>query len=369
MAYVLANHLVELGHFVHVVCVDKELDAEYEENGVLITRIHCDPRWGLKMFEEREQFVLPKLLSDHETHQYDIVHDVGGFLYFTVLKQFTILTGVPLISHLLILMKPFLEAIKFDAYTTRMFDDLQMLQCRFSANIIVTSLNDMYIIRHNKDLRKRDIHLIYNAIDIPQVDEASIKKWKATLPQDEMLFMIGARVNDKNKGVPCAVQFIDHLNAQGIRSKQVVTDPSEPANVSFGSENVIYLGRLDEKDYYSLMAAIDVSICAAKYEAFGLVAIESAYFNKPVIATCTGIYTEVVESVIDGLLVDQYDLVTASPRLVQFVKDIIARPKNNDAFGNTPEAFTREFWTAQILERYYSILSQKTGVKWQTLSS
>jgi glycosyltransferase involved in cell wall biosynthesis len=358
MAYVLANQLVALGNTVHVFCIDDEKDSEEEDNGVRVTRINCGNKtWGVSMFEKREQVFLPRLLASHSNYQYDLLHDVGGFLYFTVLKQFRLLTQVPLISHLLILMKPFMQAIHFDAAATRMFHDLQMLQCKFSDGVIATSRNDMEIILQDKDLRNKQIDLIYNAIEIPPVDEASIGKWKSTLPQEELIFLMGARVNDKNKGVPCAVQFIELLNARGIKSKLVITDPSNPATVPFSSDNVIFLGRLADPDYYSLMAAADASICASKYEAFGLVAIESAFFNKPVIATRTGIHTEVIGTMIDGLLIDQEELTSGSERLINYAVDISAGNKTNNGLPRKiPEIFSREHWIGRILEKYRSVL-------------
>lgn len=358
MSYILANRLAALGHTVHVCCIDDEKDSEEEENGVLISRINCGNKaWGVTMFEKREQIFLPRLLSNHAIHKYDLLHDVGGFLYFTVLKQFSLLTQVPIISHLLILMKPFMEAINFDASTTKMFHDLQILQCKFSTGIIVTSRNDMDIIMQEKDLRDKKIDLIYNAIEIPAVDEASIEKWTEKLPRNELIFLMGARVNDKNKGVPCAVQFIDHLNEQGIKSKLVITDPSNPETVPFTSDNVIFLGRLADDEYYALMAAADVTICASKYEAFGLVAIESAYFNKPIIATRTGIHTEVIDSMIDGILIEQDELTNGSERLMNYVTEINSRNRTENGLPNkTPTIFTRDYWIDRILEKYSAIL-------------
>lgn len=66
---------------------------------------------------------------------------------------------------------------------------------------------------------------------------------------------------------------------------------------------VRFLGAVAEAEKTALLAATDIVVSPARYESFGLVAVEAMMFGKPVISTTAGGIPEVVEDGATGLLV------------------------------------------------------------------
>ncbi|WP_291298018.1 glycosyltransferase family 4 protein [Elioraea sp.] len=69
------------------------------------------------------------------------------------------------------------------------------------------------------------------------------------------------------------------------------------------ASRVRFLGAVGEAEKTALLAASDIVVLPARYESFGLVAVEAMMFGKPVISTQAGGIPEVVENGVTGLLV------------------------------------------------------------------
>jgi hypothetical protein len=85
------------------------------------------------------------------------------------------------------------------------------------------------------------------------------------------------------------------------------TDPEPGFRARHGdaawASRVRFLGGVAESDKLALLAAADIVVLPARYESFGLVAVEAMMFGKPVVSTWAGGIPEVVEDGVTGLLV------------------------------------------------------------------
>lgn len=101
------------------------------------------------------------------------------------------------------------------------------------------------------------------------------------------------------------------------------TDPEPAFRARFRdapwAARVRFLGAVAEAEKAALLAAADIVVSPARYESFGLVAVEAMMFGKPVISTTAGGIPEVVEDGATGLLVPPGEpeaLATAMRRLI-----------------------------------------------------
>jgi glycosyltransferase involved in cell wall biosynthesis len=124
---------------------------------------------------------------------------------------------------------------------------------------------------------------------------------------------------------------------------------------SLGIENRVHLlGNIDNPA--ALYRAADVLVMPSRMEAFGLVAIEAAYFSLPVVATAVGGVGEVVQDGATGLLVPTEDLEALARAILSLKNDLMLKC----SLGNAAHARALSEFSARIMaekfERAYAAL-------------
>ncbi len=108
---------------------------------------------------------------------------------------------------------------------------------------------------------------------------------------------------------------------------------------------VRFHGGVDEDRKLALLAASDIVVLPARYESFGLVAVEAMRFGKPVISTRAGGIPEVVEDGRTGLLVPPGDPAGLADALGRLAGDAGLR----DAMGKAGRARFLERFTDEAM--------------------
>src|SRR5262249_49776175 len=90
-AQTVARSLVERGYSVDVVCADSTAGGVETDHGVRIIRTQvAKTAVGISAasLKERRDRILPVLRNLHGVERYDLIHDIGGFLYSEAFSSF-----------------------------------------------------------------------------------------------------------------------------------------------------------------------------------------------------------------------------------------------------------------------------------------
>ena len=320
-AWQLARQLQKLGNTITLVTIDPQADGIEERDGVQLLRVFCrDYGWSRQTHAERMRRLLPLLREQHAQRRFGLVHDVGGFLYFEVFRQFILETRIPGITHLLLLMGPYLAEAQIPRWGVEYFHSLQELQCGVSEYVITTSRAESALYRGLFRPPRPDDLMIPNGIENQELDEARCKTWRKRLRRDSsLLLFVGGRVTDHVKGVQRAIELCRALNARGMPARLVATD-LRPTRWNQDHEELTYLGRLEDRDLAAVLSCVDVVLCPSHYEAFGLLAVEALSLGVPVVASETGGHLDVVHGDTLGTVIDDDHWTDPDDRLLSFLK-------------------------------------------------
>jgi glycosyltransferase involved in cell wall biosynthesis len=110
---------------------------------------------------------------------------------------------------------------------------------------------------------------------------------------------------------------------------------------------VFLLGKQDQ--VYEKLSLADLFLLPSDHESFGLAALEAMACEVPVIASNVGGLPEVIESGVDGYLVEPRDVGTFAHVAIE----ILSRPDRGRQLGQRARASARrKFCTEDIIPRY-----------------
>jgi glycosyltransferase involved in cell wall biosynthesis len=359
LARTVASGLARRGHRVDVVCIDAGSDEIEFDGDVRIHRLMVkDNSWSTAAFRERKERVLPYLELLHRENHYHLLHDVGGFLYGEVFHSFVLRSGIPAISHLLLLMRPYLVQAGVPGHFIELFHDLQKLQCGASHTVITTSKaeEDLYLKWFQPVFNNH--FMVHNAVEIEKPDTGEVAKWRSVLsPDGAVIFFVGGRLNDRVKGGARAASLCDAFKRRGLKVRLVGTNlESTNGQMESWQADTRTLGRLDNADYTAVLSASDFALCPSYYEAFGLLAVEAGVVGTPVLASRTGGHLDTVGNIVKGFLLGDDDWNEPSAELEDFVRAQSTNWQPEKGMP-IPETLTQDF----VVDRLESIYAETQG--------
>jgi glycosyltransferase involved in cell wall biosynthesis len=325
------------------------MDGTEFDGAVHVLRVRVrDHGWSGRTFSERHAALMSLLLRLHEAAPYDVVHDVGGFLYGEVFRDFVLHTGVPGITHLLLLMEPYLTAAGIDRSHVAVFHDLQTIQCGVSSAVVTTSAAESQLYRRLFAACPAPEIMIPNAVPELRPNAERMIAWRETLSGDgAILLFFGGRSGDTVKGGDRASRLVDALKRHDINARLISTNLRISSGEPGWGGDSVQCGRLSEADLVDLLAAVDVVVCPCRYEAFGLLTLEAGAIGTPVLASRTGGHLETVGTIIDGLLLDSSEWASPSPAILDFIS-ARARAKSTKGSCLLPTRFTAAAFAEQV---------------------
>ena len=209
-------------------------------------------------------------------------------------------------------------------------------------------------------LSEDNIKIIYNGInwedweDIPDA-----KKFRDSYPEISGRFVIFAGRLATNKGIP------DLIKAVSMNKSTEVDLVVMGADMGLGKDldklassmgvKMHRLGHVDDEIYRSALSAAEILVLPSEYEAFGIVLLEAAAAQTPVVATRVGGIPEAMSEDKNGLIVDYNNPKKLSEAIFTILE--------NDSLKVEMGAFGREFskdfsWLniVDLIEKEYNLL-------------
>ena len=209
-------------------------------------------------------------------------------------------------------------------------------------------------------LNDDNIKIIYNGIywkDWAKLPDKT--KFREKFPEVSDKFIIFAGRLATNKGIP---DLIEAVSIEGSQRFDLVV---MGADMGLGNEldklavskniKMHRIGHVDDEIYRSALSAAEVLVLPSEYEAFGIVLLEAAAAQTPVVAARVGGVPEAMSEENNGLLVDYNDPENLSKAIFTILEDDNLS-KEMATFGRS---FAKGFsWSniVNMLEKEYNLL-------------
>ena len=230
-----------------------------------------------------------------------------------------------------------------------------------SANLITcVSKHEKEMLIKEIGLKDDNIKIIYNGIywkdweDLP--DKAKFRE-KYSEVSDKFIIFAGRLAT--NKGIP---DLIESIAIEGSQRFDLVV---MGADMGLGDEldklaiskniKMHRIGHVDDEMYRSALSAAEVLVLPSEYEAFGIVLLEAAAAQTPVVAARVGGVPEAMSEENNGLLVDYNNPEALSKAIFTILEDDNLS-REMATFGRN---FAKDFsWSniINMLEKEYDLL-------------
>lgn len=151
-------------------------------------------------------------------------------------------------------------------------------------------------------LDKNKMIMIYNGVE-DKINKSNLKlNWN-----DNKINLLFVGRLDRQKGLDLFLDVYDKMKLENIHLYVIGTSVLDD-NLPQNTDNITYLGWVDNKDIDAYYQACDAVIMPSRWEGFGLVAIEAMRNSKPVIVSNRGALPELIKNNKNGYIFDMNDL-------------------------------------------------------------
>ena len=210
-------------------------------------------------------------------------------------------------------------------------------------------------------LSEDNIKIIYNGIDWSDWEKVPDKMtFRDSYPQVSERFVIFAGRLATNKGIPDLIEAMSICESVDVDLVVMGADMGlgkdlDKVAISLGVK-MHRLGHVNDEIYRSALSAAEILVLPSEYEAFGIVLLEAAAAQTPVVATRVGGIPEAMSEGKNGLIVDYNDPKALSAAIFSILED--------DSLKREMGAFGREFskgfsWSSivnQLESKYLELL-------------
>ena len=247
--------------------------------------------------------------------------------------------------------------------TLRDFYDSKIGKSTMESADLITCVSN-----HEKEMLVKEIGLsddnikiIYNGINwVDWEDLPDKKKFRDSYPEISERFVIFAGRLATNKGIP------DLIEAMYIEKSQEFDLVVMGADMGLGKDldkiasskgvKMHRLGHVNDEIYRSALSAAEILVLPSEYEAFGIVLLEAAAAQTPVVATRVGGIPEAMSEGKNGLIVDYNDPEALSGAMFTILEDNSLK----NEMGKFGREFSKKFsWSSivnQLESEYFGLL-------------
>lgn len=304
-----------------------------------------------------------KLMELAEEHKFDVVHDVQGLGYGSLLIRAKGYPVVANIHHPLQLdrqnrirqsqsLSDMLRWARFYPFV------MQELVARRLDRIITGSESSAEKVAHSFDLSPERVAVIYDGVDTEAFRPLEMQR------ESNHLLYVG-NSDDENKGARYLVQAMALLKDRRDVHLTVVDRPIAHVVPSVARElgiedRVTVTGRLEKDELIQLYNRAQVFVSPSLYEGFGLPAAEAMSCGTPLVATTAGAFPEVVDDGQSGLLVPPGDVEALAGAIERLLDDPMLRARlGQEARKRIVDHFSWRQTGIKTLELYEDVLAQR----------
>ena len=298
-----------------------------------------------------------------EKHSFDMIHDVQGLGYGTLLIK---ANGLPVVANIH-------HPLQFDRENTvrqmRTLGDkvkwtkfypffMQEIVAWRMDRIITGSRHSALSVSKAFTLPQERIAVIYDGVDTDTFRPVET-------PKEHGLVLYVGNSEDRNKGARYLVEALAllkdndglHLTVVDRLTAETVLARARDLGIE---DRVTLTGRLSREELVRLYNACEVFVSPSLYEGFGLPAAEAMACGAPVVATTAGAFPEVIEDGTSGLLVPPRDAGALAEAIERLRRDSYLRYKlSREARRRINEHFSWRETAVRTLELYEDVRSSR----------
>jgi glycosyltransferase involved in cell wall biosynthesis len=331
----IANRLAKLGNLVTVFTprIDNLDEEESITSNLKVKRIRTNERLPFRALQF--WLLLPGEIRKAENeNEFDVIH-INGISYWFLKRQLSKAPHILTVHHLVVdsirvnnlnLIERILDISGENSIFSALIED----RCVKSADkiIAVSEFTKARIVQIYR-VRASDIEVIHNGVDLnaPIYNKADLEKIKRRLNLDERpIILFVGRIDDPRKGLPSLLKafekVLDKINAILLVVGKGEQSGARKLSGSLGiSENVFFVGFVNEEDLKNYYALCDIFVSSSRLEGFGLTILEAMVAGKPVVATNVGAIPELVKNGENGILVGIDDIDSLSNAIYFLLKN------------------------------------------------
>lgn len=199
-------------------------------------------------------------------------------------------------------------------------------------------------------LNENKMMMIYNGVE----DKIGLSNLKLNWDKDKINLLFVGRL-DRQKGLDIFLTVYNKLKLKNLHL-YVIGSSVLDNNLPLNTENVTYLGWVDNKDIDVYYQTCDAVIMPSRWEGFGLVAIEAMKDLKPVIASNRGALPELIKNNINGYIFDVNNLDSLRRILFNLDKSYLKFLGNNGR-----KIFLEKFLADNFVKKIYGLYKYQYG--------
>ena len=210
---------------------------------------------------------------------------------------------------------------------------------------------------------EKDIHVIYNFVDIERFTKKPIDAFKKAIAPDGEKVILHASNFRKVKRIADVIYSFNQIQKK-IPSKLLLVGDGPERHMA--EELCRELGIFEEtrfvgkqQDMEEIYAIADLFLLPSEYESFGLSALEAMAAGTPVVATKTGGLPEIVIQGENGFLSPVGDVASMSNHAV----NILSNDKTLKKFKEAAKAQASKFAINNIVPQYEELYMKVTAKK------
>ena len=358
--YNLTRHLVNEGVDVTVFTYKSrflpngEINTDTQCGGVRVHRVSAFrvPRTVYSISPE----LVPLLMKEDP----DIIH-AHGYQLFTS-------DGAAFVSMLR--KKPFVLTLHgfprdFEKLGHKMYFDLIGKKTLEAAKRIISVSKIVALEFEAIGVPSRKVTVIPNGIDLKefeQLPDGTRFRKRFSIEKGEGMILAVGRL-EKTKGFQHAIMAVAKLQCK-YPVKLLIAGP----NLDYGhqlrkiakkagvNDKVVFCGPINKREKLEALAAADAVIIPSTYEGFGIFTLEALAARKPVVATRTGVASEVIRNGENGFLVNPGDLGDLTEKLAYLLGDDQLSREMSNRSQEIIKAFDWKAITHRILSVYNECL-------------
>jgi len=373
--YGLSNALASLGIDVKVITCCSDIAPDEKNKNLEVYRVPSkiiDTPDFLSWIYFLNLNFIRKSIEIYERDNFDIIHAhdwLSAFAGYTLKHS---------------LKKPLVSTIHATEYgrnqgiytrEQKFIHDIEWWLTYESWRVIVCSNSMKEEVKNLFSLPEDKIDIIPNGIDVKDLDSGDINLEeirKKYAPNDEKIVLfIGRMYFQKGpeyllRSIPIVLSKFPKTKFIFIGTGDMLEQLKREAYELGVQENTIFTGFIEDNLRNAILKVSDICVFPSIYEPFGIVALEAMALEKPVIASNTGGFSEIIESGRDGILFKPRDVSELSQKIIFLLENPdYAKELGRNAKEKVEKIYTWDKIAEKTLEVYNRVYKEYQNSNWK----